>query len=663
MDSKWSLGHSVMHRDTNSGFFFAERNSSGGYDSHKNNNTDSRLSGYKPSSSYNRGLSVRGSKNDDRPEAPGKGRALHSGRDDTRVPSQSTGGASHEYARRDANSTEAKPPFNRGANNSKNNQIYRSNRDSFRPSSNGPPSRNYYPNDQDYDNNNNSNNFRLRSKSISPSRENTAHKELPNVPRGPKKMSFKLPKTEGNIRNYGNARSYRPNKALQEPPSQPQSQSQSYSESQSQSQNRTIQRQTHRVPLNRRQQQYPNQRTQTFKPKEPPKVSFLKTNRTTTIYEKVIQVGEGTYGKVYKSQNVITRDFVALKKLRMESEREGFPITAMREIRLLQSFDHDNVVSLLEIMVESKQIHMIFNYAEHDLTGILSNPDISLTAGHCKNLFRQLLQGMDYLHSKRVIHRDIKGSNLLIDRNGVLKITDFGLARKMKPIDLHDPISGESDYTNRVITLWYRPPELLLGTTSYGREVDMWGVGCLLVELFTKKALFQAQDEIQQIVSIFEILGTPNFEKWKGLNNLPWFEMLKPKRYYESRFEEVFRDLSTPLCFELALKLLEYDPAKRISAHDALSHGYFKEDPPVERLDNGVLNGEWHEFEAKKRRQKEREERKLEERKRRKLNEQDGVVQDEETKKDSTEEPQDPPSAPAPEIECSARMDGNSEKF
>lgn len=424
--------------------------------------------------------------------------------------------------------------------------------------------------------------------------------DLSNIPRGPKKMSFKLPKNEA--RNYGNSRTYRP--AKKNP-------------------NNNNNNNNHNNNIN-----HNNNNNKNFKPPPKPelKISFLKSFRNNQIYEKVVQVGEGTYGKVYKSQNIISKDFVALKKLRLESEREGFPITAMREIRLLQSFDHENIVPLLEIMVENKQIHMIFTYADHDLTGILSNPDINLSQGHCKNLFKQLLTGISHLHSKRVIHRDIKGSNLLISNNGVLKIADFGLARKMKPINNQE----DNDYTNRVITLWYRPPELLLGTTDYGREVDMWGVGCLLVELFTKKAIFQAPDEIQQIISIFEILGTPDFSSWKNLNNLPWFEMLKPKKFYKSKFSELFSKILSKECFNLSLRLLEYDPRKRMNAQDALNHEYFKEDPPIENLNNALI-GEWHEFEAKKKRQKEREEKKLEERKKRKIND--------ELEKESTIEP------------------------
>lgn len=329
----------------------------------------------------------------------------------------------------------------------------------------------------------------------------------------------------------------------------------------------------------------------------------VHTMRNTDLYKRVQQVGEGTYGKVYKAVNELTGEYVAIKRLKIETEREGFPITAMREIKLLQSFEHPNIVGLLEMMVEHNQIMMIFDYLDHDLSGLLTHPDMVLTEGHRKTIFRQLLDGLNYLHKRRVIHRDIKGSNILLDSLGTLKIADFGLARKMKVLR-----AGESpDYTTRVITIWYRPPELLMGSTNYGREVDIWGVGCLLIELYTKVATFQGSEEISQLYKIYEIMGTPSLEYWPEIENLPWFEMLKPQINRTSIFEREYRHLMTPDSFDLATKLLELHPAKRITAEDALNHSYFTNQPSLEPLTFMLLlQGEWHEFETKKRRREER---------------------------------------------------------
>lgn len=204
------------------------------------------------------------------------------------------------------------------------------------------------------------------------------------------------------------------------------------------------------------------------------------------LYKILSQVGEGTFGKVYKAQNTVTKVHVALKRIRMEAEKDGFPVTAMREIKLLQSLRHENVVRLYEMMVSngvlfssiyrnviqhfSGAVYMVFEYMDHDLTGILSQTQFTFSNAHLKSLCHQMLAGLAYLHHKGVIHRDIKGSNILVNNRGELKLADFGLARFYHK-------RRQSDYTNRVITLWYRPPELLFGATVYGPEVDMWSAG------------------------------------------------------------------------------------------------------------------------------------------------------------------------------------------
>ncbi|KAK5961413.1 cyclin-dependent serine/threonine protein kinase CTK1 PWA37_001271 [Arxiozyma heterogenica] len=339
--------------------------------------------------------------------------------------------------------------------------------------------------------------------------------------------------------------------------------------------------------------------------------------RSTSVYERILQVGEGTYGKVYKAKNTLTRHLVALKKLRLQNEREGFPITSIREIKLLQSFNHPNVSSIREIMIEgSRTIYMIFDYADNDLSGILLSKNIKLKDSQRKHIFKQLLEGCFYLHDKcQVIHRDIKGSNILIDNMGNVKITDFGLARK---INLDSKTELSQGYTNRVITLWYRPPELLLGTTQYTTEVDMWGCGCLLLELFTTYAIFQGSNEIETITNIFKLMGTPNLTNFPNLFEMPWFFMVisNIKEKYEYQFDNKFKDIIPSLeCLKLVKGLLDYDQKKRFSAKEALESPYFTENPLPEPL---ILNGDereggCHEYEVKlaKKQQKEKEKEKL----------------------------------------------------
>ncbi|ANB15958.1 cyclin-dependent serine/threonine protein kinase CTK1 [Sugiyamaella lignohabitans] len=334
----------------------------------------------------------------------------------------------------------------------------------------------------------------------------------------------------------------------------------------------------------------------------PPPLPPQPKVRYESIYERVLQVGEGTYGKVYKTTNRDTGLIVALKRLRMESEREGMPITAIREIKLLQSLRHENIVSLQEMMVEEGGIYMVFEYMDHDIAGILSYPDLNLSQGNIKFLFRQMMDGLSYLHHQSIVHRDIKGSNILLDSRGNVKIADFGLARK---IDLSNSLAH---YTNRVITLWYRPPELLLGATIYSTGIDIWGMGCLLIELFNKSAIFQGKDEISQLAAIYDIMGTPTKESWPRAHELPWFHILYDGIIKPNVFRSTFQKLElTEATFDLAERLLGVDPGTRISAHDALEHEYFKEEPVPEQLDLSEI-GEWHDFEAKKRRREKRRE-------------------------------------------------------
>ncbi|KAG2156097.1 Pkinase-domain-containing protein [Suillus clintonianus] len=351
----------------------------------------------------------------------------------------------------------------------------------------------------------------------------------------------------------------------------------------------------------------PAQQSHTLEPEAEgtPRPSSPSATTCKDLYAIVAQVGEGTFGKVYKARNVITNVHVALKRIRMEAEKDGFPVTAMREIKLLQSLRHQNVVRLYEMMVSNGSVYMVFEYMDHDLTGVLSQTQFSFSEANLKSLCSQMLAGLAYLHRKGVIHRDIKGSNILINNRGELKLADFGLARFYQK-------RRRSDYTNRVITLWYRPPELLFGATVYGPEVDMWSAGCIMLELFTKKPVFQGNDEIHQLDVIYRILGTPSTERWQGLTALPWYELVKPKDVIHGHFRELFSRWLSPAALDLAERLLAYDPTQRVTALEALEAPYFKEEqpPPELPVDLSTLEGEWHELETKRERAKKR--RKLE---------------------------------------------------
>ncbi|KAI5211603.1 Pkinase-domain-containing protein [Aureobasidium subglaciale] len=343
-----------------------------------------------------------------------------------------------------------------------------------------------------------------------------------------------------------------------------------------------------------------------------PKLTAEYTGSDSVYYRKTGNesvVGSGTYGKVYKAVHVYTGDKVALKKIRMEGERDGFPVTAIREIKLLQSLNHTNVVRLQEVMVERNDCFMIFEYLSHDLTGLLNHPSFVLTEGHKKDLAKQLFESLDYLHKRGVLHRDIKAANILVSRHGELKLADFGLARFY-----NKNAKRKQDYTNRVITIWYRSPELLLGETQYGPAVDIWSAACVLVEIFTKHAIFPGDGgEINQLDKIYNVLGTPSRSNWPGIVDLAWYELLRPMHKVPSTFADKYQERVSPAAFDLLSAMLVFDPDTRPTASDVLEHPYFTTEEPkadkVVELEN--LQGDWHEFESKAlRKEKEREARK-----------------------------------------------------
>lgn len=285
-------------------------------------------------------------------------------------------------------------------------------------------------------------------------------------------------------------------------------------------------------------------------------------------------VGSGTYGKVFKGTNVYTKKLVALKKIRMEGERDGFPVTAVREIKLLQSLKHENIVNLMEVMVEDNNCYMVFEYLSHDLTGLLNHPSYKLDPAEKKHMAKQLFEGLDYLHGRGVLHRDIKAANILVSSDGILKLADFGLARFYAK---HHRL----DYTNRVITIWYRSPELLLGETRYTAAVDVWSAACVMVEIFTRHAIFPGDGtEINQLDKIYAILGTPNKVEWPDLVKMEWFELLRPNYRKPNVFAEKYKERVPAAAFDLLTSMFHYDPVRRPTAAEVLEHPYFTTEQP-----------------------------------------------------------------------------------
>uniref|UniRef100_A0A7N0VHU6 cyclin-dependent kinase n=1 Tax=Kalanchoe fedtschenkoi TaxID=63787 RepID=A0A7N0VHU6_KALFE len=308
-------------------------------------------------------------------------------------------------------------------------------------------------------------------------------------------------------------------------------------------------------------------------------VNMLQGCRSVDEFERLNKIDEGTYGVVYRARDKKSGEIVALKKVKMEKEREGFPLTSLREINILLSFHHPSIVDVKEVVVGSSldSIFMVMEYMEHDLKGLMETMKQPYSQSEVKCLMLQLLDGVKYLHDNWVLHRDLKTSNLLLNNRGELKICDFGLSRQYG--------SPLKPYTQLVVTLWYRAPELLLGAKQYSTAIDMWSLGCIMAELLSKKPLFDGKTEFEQLDKIFRTLGTPSEAIWPGFSKLPGVKVNFLKHQYNllrKKFPATSFTGSPVLSdagFDLLNKLLTYDPDKRITAEAALNHDWFREVP------------------------------------------------------------------------------------
>ncbi|XP_042393000.1 probable serine/threonine-protein kinase At1g54610 isoform X1 [Zingiber officinale] len=294
--------------------------------------------------------------------------------------------------------------------------------------------------------------------------------------------------------------------------------------------------------------------------------------RKADSFEKLDKIGQGTYSSVYRARDLDHKKIVALKKVRFDNlEPESVKFMA-REILILRRLNHPNIVKL-EGLVTSRMscsLYLVFEYMEHDLAGLASSPGLKFSEPQVKCYMQQLLHGLDHCHNREILHRDIKGSNLLIDNSGILKIADFGLASFFDP-------EQRLPLTSRVVTLWYRPPELLLGATNYGVSVDLWSAGCILAELYAGKPIMPGRTEVEQLHKIFKLCGSPSEEYWRK-SRLPHATIFKPQQPYRRCVAETFKEFP-PSALTLLEVLLSVDPADRGTAASALKNEFFTMEP------------------------------------------------------------------------------------
>lgn len=288
-------------------------------------------------------------------------------------------------------------------------------------------------------------------------------------------------------------------------------------------------------------------------------------------YERTQFLGEGQFATVYKAIDKKTGKEVAVKKIKLgniQEAQDGVNRTALREIKLLQELDHENLIALLDTFGKESSISLVFEIMETDLEQVLHEKKIWLSFANIKSYILMTLRGLEYLHKNFILHRDIKPNNLLLDKNNVLKIADFGLARTFG--------SPSRVYTHQVVTRWYRAPELLYGARMYGVGIDIWAVGCVLAELFKREPLFPGDSDLDTLDKITTVLGSPTEADWPGVGQLSDFVSFSQDT--RQPFSEKFSALQ-PDALEILETMLRLNPNDRCTCTEALNMAYFKTEP------------------------------------------------------------------------------------
>ncbi|KAF2153811.1 serine/threonine protein kinase, CMGC family, CDC2/CDK subfamily [Myriangium duriaei CBS 260.36] len=313
-------------------------------------------------------------------------------------------------------------------------------------------------------------------------------------------------------------------------------------------------------------------------------------SRSVTDYEILNPIEEGTYGLVSRARSKATGEIVALKKMKLEGQSSmGFPVTALREIQMLQRARHRNIVDIKEVVIDNSSnkkdvaydaVYLVLEFGAHDLKSLIDAMPEPFLPSEVKTLMLQLTSALDFLHDNWIMHRDLKTSNILLTSSGRIKLADFGMAR----ITSSPP---PPNLTRLVVSLWYRGPEILLGATNYDFAVDMWSLGCVFGELLCKDTLLPGKNEVDQLARIFALVGIPSESSWPGYRRLPNAHTLRlPTRAPPTQDGESLRSILetksphlTAAGRQLIKDLLALNPDRRLTAKEVLEHHYFSEDP------------------------------------------------------------------------------------
>jgi len=332
-------------------------------------------------------------------------------------------------------------------------------------------------------------------------------------------------------------------------------------------------------------------------------------------YKILSNIGEGCYGIVYRAKNRVTKQKFAIKKIALRKiETQGFPINVFREIKILQHIrDNENepytenysetgrccdlsnpsnfIISLYESFSHGSGFCLVFDFMVSDLSEVIKSHPAPLTVQEIKSFMIMITRGIDFIHNQQFIHRDIKPANILLSSQGQVKIADFGLARifsHKQQENFRKKYSGENKYENiellqyshQVATRWYRAPELLYGSKEYDRGIDIWALGAIFAELFTRSPIFRADTDIEQICVVTKVLGTAKYESWPEMRNLPDVNKIEFPETQPKSWSEVLPEIVCPVTAKnLISKILVYSACDRMGTTEILDSEFFNSLP------------------------------------------------------------------------------------